>query len=253
MKIIRRFIIFLGVVFLTLLILLVILFAIVKHFKIKEIVEKEIEHSLGIQVTIKKIEFSPLLAHIAAKGITIHNPKGFTEDELAYLSSIHFVFDPVEILTRKKPNVYVFALELDRLNIIKNKDGRVNIKEILPVMQTDTPKDQEAPFYFDMLVLSIGEVNYVDYSGEAKKEHKYPIGIKNATFIGLNEDKVIKMIVYKAIENTDIGKLINLKIIPVVSQIKDTADSAWGAAKSGAKSAWAIATLPFNLAFGNNL
>jgi len=56
----------------------------------------------------------------------------------------------------------------------------------------------------------------------------------------------------KVIENTDIGKLINLKIIPVVSQIGDTFNSAWGTAKTGAKVAWSIAILPFNLLFSKN-
>ena len=90
MKFLRRLILSLGVVFLVLLILLTSVFYVVKHLRIKEIVEDEIELKLGIKVTIKKIDFSPLLAHIAAQDVTIHNPKGFAEDELAYIKSIHF-------------------------------------------------------------------------------------------------------------------------------------------------------------------
>ena len=104
-----------------------------------------------------------------------------------------------------------------------------------------------------MLVLSVGQVRFVDYSGQNKKEHIYPIGIKNATFVNLKDEQdVVRLIVSKAIENTDIGKLINLKLIPVVSQIGDTFNSAWGTAKTGAKGAWGIVTLPFNLLFGKN-
>jgi len=33
----------------------------IKQLRIKEIVEREIEHSLGINVTIERLEFSPLL------------------------------------------------------------------------------------------------------------------------------------------------------------------------------------------------
>ncbi|MFA5090084.1 MAG: hypothetical protein WC510_03475 [Candidatus Omnitrophota bacterium] len=250
MNILRRIIIFLGITFLILIIFLAIVLSIVKHLRIKEIVEREIEHSLGINVTINKIDFSPFLTHIAATGITIHNPGGFIEDEFAYIESIHFVCDPLEAVTMTNPNIYLFALNLKRLNIIKNRDGKVNIKEIIPISKKDTLQESKTSFYFDVVVLSVGEVNYIDYSQGSKREHKYIIGIKNAAFVSLkNEDDVVKMVVYKAIENTDIGKLINLEIVPVVSQIKDTVDAAWGTARTGAKGALSIAALPFRMLF----
>ncbi len=252
-KLLERLVLFLGVVFLVLLILLASVFYIVKHLRIKEIVEGEIEQSLGIKVDIKKINFSPLLVHIVASDITIHNPKGFVEDELAYIKSIHLTFDPLEAITRKKPNIYLFVLDLERLNIIKNSDGRVNIKEIIHANKTGPPKDEKTKehFYFDVLVLSVGEVDYTEYTASGKREHKYPIGLKNAAFIGLkDEDALVKTVIYRALENTDIGKLIGLTVVPVITQITDTVDSAWGTARTGAKGAWEIATLPFQLLFG---
>jgi hypothetical protein len=251
MKIIKRFLIFLGLVFFILFILSVISFFILKNLRIKEIIEHEIEHSLGINVTIEKVEFSPLFARVGATGVTIHNPAGFPEKELAYINSIYFIFDPLEAIGRVKPNIYLFALDLKRLNIIKNSEGEVNIKEIVGVKDEESGKNDQTPFYFDVAVLSIGEVKYTDYTRKVKKETTYRIGIKNAVFVGLkDEQEVTKMIIYKAIENTDIGRLINLKIIPVVAQVGNTIDAAWATAKSGAKSAWSIVSLPVNLIFG---
>ena len=250
MKILKQFLIFLGLVCLILIIAVSFALYSLKNDKLKEMVEKEIEQSLGINVSIEKIEFSSLFTHITASGITIHNPGSFAEDELAYINSVHFLLDPLEIMVKAKPNIYVCALDLKRLNIIKNSDGLVNIEEILPVKDKYAAAKDITPFYFDMLVLSVGEVRYADYSQGVKKESKYLIGIKMATFIGLrDEQEVVKLVVAKAIENTDIGKLINLKIIPVVSQISDTMDAAWGTAKSGVKSVWGITVLPFNLIF----
>lgn len=253
MKIIKKLIIICGIIFLTLAILSVASFVIIKRLKIKEIVERQIEQSIGINVSIEKIEFSPLLAHVWATGITIHNPSDFIEDELAYISVIHFLFDPIEIIMSKKPNIYLLGLDLKRLNIIKNKAGKVNIEEINPLNDKDAELKDKTPFYFDMLVLSVGSVRFVDYSGASKKEHLYPIGIKNAAFINLKDEQdVVRMIVIKAIENTDIGKLINLKIVPVVSGINDTFVSAWGTVKTGTKSIGGIIALPFKLSFGKN-
>lgn len=250
-KILSRLAIFLGITFIALVIFILTIFIIIKHLKIKEMVENEIKNSIDIRVTIDKIDFSPLLAHIALTGVTIYNPKGFTEEELAYFDSIHIVFDPLEIIIRKKPDIYLFAADLKRLNVIKNREGKVNIKEMESIKATIQQED-ENPFYFDVLVLNIGDINYIDYTGGHKKVQKFHIGIKNAAFVGIkNEDDVVKMIIYKAIENTNIGKMINLTIVPVVSDIKSTMSSAWGTAKIGAKSLWHIFTLPVTVITGN--
>lgn len=251
MNLFEKFIIFLGIVFMALVIISLILFFTIKHLRIKEIVEHEIETELGINITIDKISFSPLLTHIGVTGITVHNPPGFSAEELAYIDSIHIVCDPLEIIAWKKPNIYLFAVDLKRLNIEKNKQGKINIKEIDSVKQPDT--DDTNPLYFDVVVLSVDDIKYTDYSGGGKNIHKYHIGMKNIAFVNIkNEDDVVKMIIYKAIENTNLGKIINWTVMPVVSNIKITADSAWGTAKTGAKGAWEILTLPVNLVFKNH-
>ena len=252
MKFFRGLIISLGVVFVIIITLLLATFIVVKRLKIKDIVESEIEKSLGINVTVGRINLSPLLAHIELADITIHNPDGYPEGELAYINSLHFVVDPLEIITNKKPNIYLCVLNLERLNVIKNKAGKVNIKELAPISQAGAPADDQSPFYFDVLVLSISQVRYIDYSGGSRKEYNYPVGIRNATFVGLtNEWAVVKMVLFEALKNTDVGKLVNLTIVPVFTDISNTLDSALGTAKAGIKSAWQIATLPVKLIFGN--
>lgn len=248
----KRIFVFLGIVFFVLSCLLAIAFLILREVKVKKLVEHEIEETLGIKVTIDKLEFSPLFVHIGAKGIIVHNPAGFKEGELAYINSIHLVIDPLEIISRKKPNIYLFALDLERLTIIKNSDGKVNIKEITPIKQTGAAtNDGSTEFYFDVMILSINEVRYIEYTDSGRKERIYPIKINNAPFVGLNnEDEVTKMILYKALENTEIGKLINLTVTSVVSNLNDAMNSAWGTAKSGLKGTVEIVTLPFKMLLG---
>lgn len=251
MRIFKNFILFFGVVFLAVIVFLVATFAAVKHLKIKDIVEHQIEESLGIKVTINRVEFSPLLAHIALEGITVHNPVRFVEKEMAFINAIHLLIDPLELVVSKKPMIYVLAVDLERLNIIKNKDGCVNIKEIFPIKDDMATNEGDAPIRFGELVLSVGEVNYIDHA--SAKVQKFKIGMKNQTFIDLkDENDVIRLIVYKAIENTDVGKLINLTIMPVFSQVSNTVGAFWGAAKTGAKGMEEIAALPFKLLFGKN-
>ncbi|MDD5119801.1 MAG: hypothetical protein PHR84_00615 [Candidatus Omnitrophica bacterium] len=252
MKIIKRIIFILGILSLVIVVLVSAVFFVAKHIRIKDIVENEIERSLGINVTIGEISFSPLLVHIGLKSVIIHNPEGFIEDELAYIEYLHFVFDPIEVLSRPRPNIYLTAIDLKRLNIIKNKSGKINLKELTPVKGSSSAENSQVPFYFDVVVLNVGEVQYIDYSAPVKKVTKYNIGIKEAAFVGLkDENAVVKMIVYKAIQNTDIGKLINLTVTPVFSAINDTVDAAWSTAKIGSKGIWQIGTMPIKLIFGD--
>ncbi|MFH1441275.1 MAG: hypothetical protein ABIH18_04460 [Candidatus Omnitrophota bacterium] len=249
-KLLKIFTIFFGVIFLIVIILSVTTFIIVKHLKIKELVEREIEAELGTKVTIGSLKFSPVLAYVGARDVTIYNPPGFDEQVMAYISSIHIVSDPVDLIIRKKPNIYLFGISLDKLNIVKNRNKEVNI-ESLPVFKKGSKEADKTPFYFDVIVLSIGEVNYTEYTASGRKEQKFKIGIKNQAFISLkDENEVVKLIVSKAIENTDIAKLINLTIVPVVSNVSETVDYAWGTAKSGAKGIREIVTLPFKLISG---
>jgi hypothetical protein len=230
-------------------IIVVGLFLTIKHFRINQLIVNELKEELGLNVSIESITFSPLLAHIEARGITIYNPPEFKEKELAYISSIDFVFDPLEIIFHIKPQIYLFAIDLERLNIIKNIEGKVNLKEIAPIKHQESTDDQY-PFSFGVMVLSVKEVNYNEYSAQGKKTSKYMINMKNQTFVQvIDEDQLIRLIVSKAIENTDIGKLIHLKVTPVLSDLHNTVDSALGTAHQGFKSAFEIITLPFRVVF----
>lgn len=251
MKIYRTIVIIIGVLLLSVVLLSCATFVVVKHIKIKDFVESEIEKQLGINVTIKEFGYSPSLTHIFAKGVTIHNPAGFKEGELAYLNYIHLVWDPGDMIILKKPSIYVCALDLQRLNIIKNKQGKVNINELMPIQSPEISAKDSTPFFFDILVLSIGQVNYTDYVSFSPKTRVFHIGIKNQTYLFLqDENEVTKLIIYKAIQNTDIGRLINMSVMQPLSGVSNTLGSAWGTTKIGVKSAIDIASMPFKLIFG---
>ena len=65
MRIFKIFVGILGLIFLFVIVLSCATFVIVKHVKIKELVEQEIEKELGINITIKEPKYSPLLSHIS--------------------------------------------------------------------------------------------------------------------------------------------------------------------------------------------
>ncbi len=251
MKVLKAILIFLGIAYLSVVLLALATFSVVKHLKIKDLVEQEIENELGIGVSIEKLTYSPLLTRIHAQGVTIHNPEGFAEGELAYLNSISVVWDVGDMVILKKPHIYLFEIDLERLNIIKNAQGKVNIKELVPVKDSQDAAKDRTPFFFDTLVLSVGRVTYTEYVPSGKKTRSFKIGIKDRVFVNLkDENEVIMLVIFKALQNTGIGKMIHFTMSPVFSGVSDTIDAAWGTAKTGAKSVFEIASMPFHLIFG---
>jgi len=246
MKTLKKFILVLGIFSLVFFIFLSATFFIVESLRIKSLVEHEIEQDLGINITIDQIHFSPMLAHIVVDGITIQNPPGFGKGELAYINSMQFAFDPIELLVQRKPNMYFFTIDVERFNVVRNAQGKINIKELIPTKEDEIVSETKTPFYFDMAVMSIKEVNFIDYKSGSKKMYHYPVGIKNATFFDLkNGSEVVRMVITEAIKYTTIGK-----IVPVVSQMNNTVSAAWGMTTTGVKSVWQIVALPFNLLTG---
>ncbi len=249
MRAFKRIIFILGIILLIIVLVTLALFLAIRHFKVDGLIEYELEQELGVKVTIEEVVVSPLLSHISAKGITVYNPPGFEKEELAYISSISIAFDLINVITRVKPNVYLFTMNLERLNVIKSKDGQVNIEQLHP-LRNIRPEEDAAPYYFDVMLLSVNEVYYIDYSESNKKTSKYVIGMKDQVFLKvIDEDDLIRLIVYKAIQNTNIGKMVHLRIIPVISGVSNTVSSAWGTAQTGLKSLSEIAALPFKLFF----
>ena len=103
------------------------------------------------------------------------------------------------------------------------------------------------PFHPKAVVLSLGELNFIDYKTSAKGTlKKYNLGINNQIFYGLEDgDEVVKLVVAKIIENTHLGKVINLSVKPVY----DIVNTSWGMVKSNTKAIWSVATWPFKFLF----
>ncbi len=251
MKLFKRIILFFGLVFILLFVFLATAVFVAANLRIKDIVEREIEQDIGIDITIEHVKFSPLLARISAQGIMIRNPAGFAEPELAYINVVHFIFDPIEVIVQRKPNIYLFAIDVERINIVRNAQKKVNIQEIVANSKIKAVSETQTPFYFDVAVISIAKVNFLDHASGKKKVSTYPVRIKNATFFDLKDgNEVARMIIAEALRHTEIGKLLHMTVVPVVTQVNNTMSAMWGATRTGAKGAFEIIALPFNLLTG---
>jgi len=204
-------------------IFLVIFFAFVatKNIVVNKLLDMFLEKELEVNINIRDLDVSLLGGHIRIEGLTIDNPQGFPKREFVYIPSLEIVCNPFEYLKTKKLYVYFLDLNIERINIIKNEDGTINLKQfkVLERKESNTP-----PFLLiDMFRLRLDDVYFIEYSLHHKPILKrYNVNIKDIGFGNLNSfEDVVKLIVLKIISQTDIGKLINISIAPFVEDTKD--------------------------------
>lgn len=213
----------------TLIVLVVIFTALVasyatfKNFFVARLLESQSEALLGVNIVIKKLDISFLANYLRIEGLTIENPPGFGEKEFAYIPSMAIACHPLDYLKNKEIKIYFLGLDIDHINIIKNKQGLVNLKTINPIMNQNNNDAGDNKFSVEIFRLNLKDVYYFDYqSGKALKPKVYNVNIKNTLFSNLNNpNDIVDLVVLKILSNTAIGQLINMSIAPVANDVKD--------------------------------
>lgn len=191
----------------------------------KRYIETSAEKALGLSVTIKDFHVSLTGNHIKARHISVMSPKGFQDSVLASIPLIEIVWDPFEYLKNKKVHFYFMDLQVELISVIKNSEGLVNIKAIRAIKRgEEEKKTKKLPFTVDVLRLSVKDVSYTDYYRKRKPTSRvYPINISDIAFGNVDSSQdVVNLVIYRAFSSTNIGKLINLSLVPISKNVADT-------------------------------
>jgi hypothetical protein len=120
-----------------------------------------IGHLVGAPVTTGSVRFSGDNI-IDIYDLRIHNPEGFPRDVLMEVSHLVLRYEKVDLLHRRVPIDFV-DIELERMNVIRNEQGVLNIDRLKFI--TCTPEEREAfyrMFPVKIMELSIKRVVYTD-------------------------------------------------------------------------------------------
>ena len=97
---------------------------IIKHYLVKWATEKA-----GTQVIIDDLKLNILNGSVQIENFRIQNPSRFPEGTLLYMPLIRADFD-VQVLKKKKLHLRSLTFSIEELNIIKNKEGTYNYKDL---------------------------------------------------------------------------------------------------------------------------
>ena len=166
---------------------------------------------------------------VSINNMKLYNPAGYTDKVMVDMPEIYIDYNLSSFLKRKA-HLEEVRIDLKELTVIKDKKGKLNIdalkvvKDEKEVKKEKTAKQKKkTEIKIDILDLKIGKVTYKDFSkGEKPKVYEYNINHhgKYRNITDLNQ--LAKLILTKAIINTNIARLANFNLGTLTTGLPET-------------------------------
>jgi len=185
-------------------IFLIVFFAF-EHIVLVAIAKNGIKRVVDLKTHMSKIAVQPLKGILTVKGMEIYNPPGYQIRSIAEISRVLLDF---KIETFFEPGAFFDKIEvnIEKINIIKNKDGVVNLSK----MSALTPRENGSPppFRVDKYHIKIGKIYYTDRTREEKDQvREIELGVDEEYKNLKDPGNLAKIIAYKVFFNGKIGNI----------------------------------------------
>ncbi len=138
---------------------------------LKNVLERVVTGLTGFNTTVGSIHYQfPATLHI--QKLLIENPAEFREKTFADIPEIYVSVDLPEIISAKRIHLPEIRLNIQEVNLEKNKDGKTNAQLLASVAEAKTEKRETAtasesekksmPFALDRFELTMRHVSYAD-------------------------------------------------------------------------------------------
>ncbi len=206
--------IFIGIVLLVLFTLTV-----AKNAGAKFIIKKAAMQAAGLGLDIKSIDVGLLKSVIDIENLDVYNPAGFEDKLMADFPQIYIDYD-LGAFFKKQVHLRALKINMREFTVIRNSQGRLNVNSIKGMSKEEKTKNtstrqdntQNTNINIDLLELKIGKVVYKDYTQWPSLVKEYPLNIDERYNNITDVNKLVQLIVARAILNTAISKLTDLNI-----------------------------------------
>jgi uncharacterized protein involved in outer membrane biogenesis len=215
-------------IFITLILLLVIIVALLfigKNVIAKKAVTAGVKAVTGLQMDIGTMDVGFLNTLIGINEMKLYNPPGYDEKVMIDMPEI-FVDYKLGSFIAGKAHLEEIRINLKELIVIKNRDGKLNIEALKAAQKEEKMKEEQktegkkTEITIDTFNLKIGKVAYKDLSKGQTREYNLNLHETHHNVTDLNE--LGKLILVKALMNTNIASLANFDINSLKSGIPDT-------------------------------
>lgn len=197
-------------------------------------VEKAVEVVTGLKLSIGNLNIGVLKTLVGINDLKLFNPSGYEDKVMLDMPEIYVDYDLPAILGGKI-HLRTVRLNMSEFVVVKNAKGELNLDALNVVKEQKGEKKAEpaekkgkAPeIQIDVLELKIGKVLYKDYSkGGAPQVQEFNLNL-DERYTDINDpNKLVSLIVVKALSNTSIARLTNFDVKGLQSTIGDTLASA---------------------------
>ena len=199
-----------------------VVLTVVKNSLTQSILTSAISSAAHVPARIGSLNLSFLTASIRVKNFQMSNPAGFPERIMMDIPQIFIDFDP-GALFQGRAHFEEVKLDLKKLVVIKNRDGRLNVDAVKPSQKEKRQAHEKAKeasggkppkLNIDKLTLSIGQVVYKDYSGPGEPTiQSFDINIKDRVYTNIQDPAVvISTVMFEALTRTSLSRLASLDI-----------------------------------------
>lgn len=156
-----------------------------KDLVIKTVVEIGASQVLGAPVHIQGMSVGVFKQSVRIKGLRVSNPSSFPSGVLIDIAEAGVDYDLGQIL-KGKLHLPKVILNLKEMNVVKNKDGKLNVDALKVAEQGKPSKDsnqgKSMPMQIDLVILNLGKVTVTDYGKNPAHVQSYDIGVHDKTY-----------------------------------------------------------------------
>lgn len=195
-------------------------------------IEKGVEMVTGLKLKIEKLDVGILSTLVGIEELKLFNPSGFEDKVMLDMPEIYVDYDLPAILGGRI-HLNEVRIDMKEFTVVKNAKGELNLNSLRVIKEQKAdgaePKEKgKLPeLAIDSLSLKIGKVIYKDYSsGGTPQVQEYNIDL-NEKYSDINDpNKLVSLIMVKALAKTNIARLTNFDIKGLQSSLGATLGSA---------------------------
>lgn len=210
-----------------------------KNYIAKSILIKAVMQITGLTVQIEDMQIGLLKTWAKIDGLYIFNPAGFSDSLMVDIPRVYIDYD-LGSLFKKQVHIESLDLVLKEFVVIKNPEGKLNVNSISGISKPQAAGAQAvgAPsrkpdIKIDALHLAIGRVLYKDYTQVPVMVSEFPVNIDERYENITDPDKLVKLIVNRALVKTAISKLAEIDFNRLQSEISGIINKGKNIFKSG--------------------
>ncbi|MCK4852277.1 MAG: hypothetical protein KAS86_04100 [Candidatus Omnitrophica bacterium] len=208
---------------------IVLVLSVAKNTIARISVERGVRLVTGLSLKMKSLDIGIIRTLIDINDLRLFNPPGYEDRVMLDMPEIFVDYDLPAII-RGRIHLEKVRINLKEFVVVKNDKGELNLDSLKSVQQqkkAEKPaarKKGKAPeIQIDVLELKIGKVIYKDYSAGGKPAVKeFDINI-DEKFRNIDDpNKLISLIVVKALMHTTIAELADFDLSSLEGPITDT-------------------------------